>query len=303
MSQALKKAKCRQSEGESESAVKSTIRHLMDREGVFVGALRFYLDLREVNYDGSSVLSKYWQTTLTPEGKVKGASTWDVIASDNMIEVRPFQRVVILADVPMMDLDYFEYDNLCLLEFACDPEGVIRNHRNLKRKDPRERLTFEDGKGLEFSLTAVEKSRLYLKQAVNAHIFGNSDRTWNTKKLFKVGTKMKPNGESFFPEFRLEGDRQASFKFTSNMNFEVVPSDDLTTNSAKSDVFGDVDSFKKMRVLYTPLVMTPGAVYSPRLCLTALTTTDGAAASEHQLLMAPKTYYSVGHKTGNRQYD
>jgi hypothetical protein len=297
VTQALAKANIK----DTELAVQKTLRHLMDREGKFLSALRFYLDLRELNTDGSSVISDNWQTRLTSSGKVQDASTWDAIIADNMIDVLPFQRVVILADIPLMDQDYFEYDNLCLLEFTRNPEDVIKandvwNEKNTKKKN----LPFRPP---EFTFNVDENSRLYLKQGVNAHLFGNSDRAWNTKKFFKVGTKLKPNGESFFPEFRLlneESGDQISLKFTTNVNFEIIESDGEDFDSGVT-VFGEVDRFKKMRVLYTPFAMTPGSIYSPRLCLTSFQSSESESANVHRLFLAPKTYYGALHQGGNVQ--
>jgi hypothetical protein len=179
-----------------------------------------------------------------------------------IVKARPFHRVLLRAEFPQPDLEYFSYDKLILLRHEKNPRDVV--NKSLK-------------KAVSFALSAVKHTQCYLNEETNQLLISPFDRQWNAHKTFydQLSEKFTPEG------------------FASYKNFETFvldePIHEGEEQQRKSEVstVNSEENVKHCRVLYVPYVLTPG-FYSPRYCMDSYMDHEMNAK---KLAQSPKSYY------------
>ena len=178
-----------------------------------------------------------------------------------IVKLHPFHRVLLRAEFPEPDLEYFSYDKLVLLKHDKNPRDLL--NKSLK-------------KAVTFSLTTVKHTQCFLNVETNEQLISPFDRQWNAHKTF-----YDQSLEKFTPE-----------GFTSYKNFETYVIDEhnkLGDEGRKSDA-STVNSENHMscgRILYVPYVLSPG-FYSPRYCMDSYMDHE---VNLKKLAQSSKSYY------------
>ena len=179
-----------------------------------------------------------------------------------VVKVRPFHRVLLRAEFPEPDLEFYSYDKLILLKHDKNPRDLV--HKSAK-------------KAVSFGLTAVKHTQCYLNAETNEQLISPFDRQWNAHKTF-----YDQHSEKFVPE-----------GFVSYKNFETFVLDDGHPERIEEERKSDTSSVKSeendkhCRVLYVPYVLSPG-YYSPRYCMDSYMDHEMNAK---KLAQSPKSYY------------
>lgn len=177
-----------------------------------------------------------------------------------VVKVRPFHRVLLRAEFPEPDDEFFSYDKLVLLKHEKNPRDLV--HKSMK-------------KAVSFPLTVMKHTQCYLNVEANALLISPFDRQWNAHKTFydQLSEKFTPEG------------------FLSYKNFESFVRDEaLTEEEQRKSEVSTVNSEEHVshcRVLYVPYMLSPG-YYSPRYCMDSYMHHE---VNAKKLAQSPKSYY------------
>jgi hypothetical protein len=183
-----------------------------------------------------------------------------------VVKVRPFHRVLLRAEFPEPDLEFFSFDKLILLKHDKNPRDLV--HKSAK-------------KAVSFGLTVVKHSQCYINAETNEELISPFDRQWNAHKTFydQRSEKFTPEGFASYKNFEtfLQSD-----EIDVNPHDKVMEGRKSDVSSVKSD-----DNEKYCRVLYVPYVLSPG-FYSPRYCMDSYMDHE---VNVKKLAQCPKSYY------------
>jgi hypothetical protein len=134
-----------------------TVNFLLKQEAEFMTRIQFSYIEHKAGEDG---------VIGTADDEMK------VLTNGVPLFVRPFHRALIIADVPLINADLYEYDHLALL--MCDrPRNPIEKGVNAKST-------------IEY--TVVHGSKCYVKRDINKTILSPHDCNWNA---YKVTTSLR----------------------------------------------------------------------------------------------------------------
>lgn len=177
-----------------------------------------------------------------------------------VVQLKPFDRLVIKCSVPVFKEELYQADYLCLLKYEADPLKVVRDA--------------EINSSIGSSAVTMHMQRdtkSFVRKRMNAAVFGKDVVKWNAPSTFK-------------------GDPEdiAKLGFDGVRNFELKPIE----ADARQAALSDVEVTEVLSVLYAPSVHQPGK-YTVRYCLDDLKVdaTSWATIKAKDRLLSPKSYY------------
>jgi len=182
------------------------------------------------------------------------------------VVVRPFHRVMIAAEVPVMD--HYHFDHLVMLKYTYSPKSVA-GHRD------------SEGNSLPYKMERIKQSRCYLLPYINQEVVHRkADRLWNSYSSLRSHTGM-------------QGDTQIPIPgFNNGKNFRAFKVDGDTgkvLTKASGEVVSEAEVQNMTKILYMPFLEQPG-FYSPRLCLDNYEEESNGYINARNLMKAPKSY-------------
>jgi len=193
---------------------------------------------------------------------------------DGVVRVKPFHRLLLRAEVTVMEIDEYEFDHLVMLKYSKDPRSVIR--RSFSRP-------------VEFALTAVKYSKSYVHSSTNELIVSKHDIQWNAYHHFYITKDNRKHRLTSIPGFPhgsnwvdIDNDKKPG---------EAQEERKSTTKTDNSSIYGEEKSTRHTCILYAPYLLSPG-FYTPRYCLDAYAAKH--LVNPRELAKSPKSYYRGG---------
>jgi hypothetical protein len=193
----------------------------------------------------------------------------EVVPRGEVVQISPFDRLVVACKIPCFDDKIYSCDCICLLKYSSDP-----------RK----------GKATsEFILSEMRESRTYLNEKFNKEFYGEDTILWNAPRDFRSYNESRVRQDN-----KING-RERNFQYMDIVGHDVEDVDNkyavLSEKSASLLKKGGIQKMKS--VVYTPILREPG-FYTVRYCLDDLNLPDDTWAysiSEKSLELSPKSYY------------
>lgn len=250
----------------NKKSVEYTVLQLLQKEVEFLKSIRFrYID-HDVGEDNQPGTKDDVEKIFTGEP----------------ITLKPFSRALIIAEVSMMRTDFYEYDHLALLRYD-------------RPRNPLEKILPSD---VSYELSVEKGSKCYVQKSMNSTLLGDDDINWNAFRIFRG--QAKPS--VFTSKQNFEIVKKSSPELASNQN--IVPH--MTAESKPildpklqkkdekdnddDDEMGPNDGLQKIRILYTPFIMSPG-IYTPRYCLDSYEEKNDGLSEKKKMAASLKSYY------------
>ena len=227
-------------------------------------------------------------------------------AKYSVLEVRPFHRALIVAEIPEFDSKQFKYDRLCLVSYpgSKNPAEKLPGQKKATKKKEiklcHDTICFinQNTNSAYYKKDGQKVSNGFLKiMGKTKSVDGKSDGKdpiAPVSVLPAVVSATAPDPSESLPKkvFGFQKDLSLSSNWE-QLKYKYQKKKDKKTIAKKDD---DDDEFGVMpiksgrRILYTPILKMVG-YYSPRYCLDSY---DGDNLDDKKMELSMKAYYSKG---------